>query len=543
MNEKIGNQKRFSSRRLLLLCAIGALPGAMCVHSADAQPASNTAPTNAAAMAGAQSSPAGQPRASQPLNWGALNPQPLPPGPPDPSHSFANPANAMGQHGIIIVGGQPTPGSGSAPAAAPLSVPSALGMQTQTSQQPMTQSPANALSNRQGVLGTVRARGKSTGVASLPRARKMKFAPQRASLLSQQAAARDAENAIASSIRMYMTNGFAPRRAGVSDSIATAGAIGQLTASQGPARINAVGQNALHIPSGMQLASAQGPARIKAVGQNALHVPPGIWFVNNKESGFLLTPGGYVTIQGKAFGAEVGKVQLLGHTSAGTLSLQVIDWHDDEVYALLPAGISGIPDQLATLQLTTRLGITYAIDNVTFRAARAEITLMSHLDQLVALISGPSWSTYNIRSDGFVGRSTVGGSLDCNAPGTDQLYFKPPAGWEVSGVQASFGRADSGDGDGFGHDGSRVFTPGYDLGDWARSSQPGTAPWMLPVQWGVWRSHRSPTVGPADYIPAQVVDIASYVVQIPGGTGGEDLCESDYQIFVQLIGPAGLSPY
>lgn len=257
-----------------------------------------------------------------------------------------------------------------------------------------------------------------------------------------------------------------------------------------------------------------------------------------------------MTIQGKGFGETQGDVNLVLNTTHRRLSFQVApgDWHDDEVHALLPQDISGVPDQPAALQLITRprttYRTTYTIDNASFHAARAEITLTSNLDRLVLMSSSSNWpKNPAVRSDGLMLREQHGSSIDCWAPGTDSLSFNPPAGWEVSGIEASFGRIDSGDGDGYGNSGSRVFTPGYGLGDWARVSVLGTGLWTIPVQWGVWRSHRSPSVGVADFIPYQITSVASFVVNIPGGSGSEDVCESDYSIAVHLIGPAGVSPY
>src|SRR6185312_285473 len=160
MTSSVGIRTPWANRVLLLPCVMVILAGLISVPSVTAadQRASNTAPVSSAAIGGVtQSAPASQLHNSQPLNWGALNPQPLPPGPPDPSRSLVSPANAMGQHGIIIIGGKSTqvssPGSSlnplvGAPVAAPLAAPNALGMQTQTSQQPTAPPTANAVSNR-----------------------------------------------------------------------------------------------------------------------------------------------------------------------------------------------------------------------------------------------------------------------------------------------------------------------------------------------------------------------------------------------------------
>lgn len=346
VNRNVDIRMRFANRRVLLLCAIGALPCTIFVPSASAAdpPASATAPASALGVTpGTPATSATPPRKSQPLNWGALNPQPLPPGPPDPSRSFVSPANAMSQRSVIG-GGKPVsgavPGSSltppvSAPAALQLAPVGALGNQGQ--QRPLTPPPANPLSNRPGVSGPAQptmlsnstlsssagqqalpgAKGKLSSPAVVASSKKeVKLAPLRASLLKQEAAARDAENVIARSIRLHPTDaanalGFSPSPSGpilitpagappannatggaprALQQTATALRVGKAPLSWEPGAGQARNVPASIAPA-IATAEAQRP-RMQAVGQNALHLPPGIWFVNNKESGFVVTPGG-----------------------------------------------------------------------------------------------------------------------------------------------------------------------------------------------------------------------------------------------------------
>src|SRR6185437_11163600 len=108
--------------------------------------------------------------------------------------------------------------------------------QTQTSQRPATRPPANRVSNRSGGLGAAGALRKSNRAPVVVSSKKVKLLPQRPNLLSQVTAARDAENAIAQSIRVHATNAITPiaTSASITPAISTAGL---LASSRGPARI------------------------------------------------------------------------------------------------------------------------------------------------------------------------------------------------------------------------------------------------------------------------------------------------------------------
>lgn len=253
--------------------------------------------------------------------------------------------------------------------------------------------------------------------------------------------------------------------------------------------------------------------------------PQGIWYVNNKEIDYTVAPGGYVTIHGRGFGDTMGQLNVFGTTDARQLPMQVVDWHRDEVFALLPAGTRGMHDQAMRLQLVTRDGTTYLNDRGRFRAAREETKWSTHLDRVVQLTSTSSWKA-TLAANGAVDRFEGGKSIDCKAPGTDRLVFNPPVGYEVSGIDAVWGRDDAGDGDYNGQHGSRVFTPGYSLGEWtkvttAAGRERDQTLDAIPVNWGVWRSHTSSSFG----------------------DGTLDVCSSSYQITVYLRGPAGVSPF
>jgi hypothetical protein len=212
------------------------------------------------------------------------------------------------------------------------------------------------------------------------------------------------------------------------------------------------------------------------------------------------------------------------------LPFQIIDWHDREIYAFVPAGIRGVADQSAPLQVTTRAGRAYPLDAGRFVAAREEITVNSGLGRVIWFVPGPTWSA-TLADDGRVDR-TYGGD-GCGSPGSDRLYFKPQQnGFVVSGIAWWTGREDTGDGDGNGNPGHRSFEPGYSFGDWGtgsmavgrdRSAQVPT----LTLNWGAWCS-RSENTNNSPFSHATFSSFSS---------------TSNYQVEVSLIGPAGLSPF
>src|SRR5439155_15952623 len=97
--------------------------------------------------------------------------------------------------------------------------------------------------------------------------------------------------------------------------------------------------------------------------------------------------------------------------------------------------------------------------------------------------------------------------------------FRRFDGFDVVGAAMSYGRTDSGDGDRLGRSGSRVFTPGYEFGDWANERFDTAS--SLQVHWGVFRSHTSPGL-----------------TQNPW-----DSCDSSWRLTaLTLYGPVGVTP-
>ena len=57
-----------------------------------------------------------------------------------------------------------------------------------------------------------------------------------------------------------------------------------------------------------------------------------------------VTPGGTITLTGACFGSVSGHARMLGQFPGGTVDLAVRSWTDDSVTAVVPAGLSGVPD-------------------------------------------------------------------------------------------------------------------------------------------------------------------------------------------------------
>jgi hypothetical protein len=232
--------------------------------------------------------------------------------------------------------------------------------------------------------------------------------------------------------------------------------------------------------------------------------PAEIWLVNGKRQDFLITPGGYLTISGKGFGDAIGSANVIGAFPGGAAPLRIIDWRDDEVYALLPEGLRGALDQRATVQIITQAGITHRIDGGRFVAAREEVVLTQNLRRLVSVESAGKWPA-DMDGNAAVIRTRRFGAVHCPYPDTDYLSFSRPANqYQIVGVsmqrvdptpalQAPFSD----------------FVGDYTFGEWGA---------RLPVNWGVWET--TPTL-----------------------TGTDWECNSGYRIdSITVFGPAGMSP-
>jgi hypothetical protein len=349
----------------------------------------------------------------------------------------------------------------------------------------------------------------------------MKYVPTRATELQLQATVRDAENTLAQGAHQKSVQQEPTTAA--QHAVLTAPAAG--SASPSPATAS---MRMASVPAGTRLLPA--PRSKVDTPAGMLNTPPGVWFVNDKDTGFRLTPGGNVTIFGKGFGDSAGTLNAQMQSGA-KLAYRVSSWNDREIHATLPANIRGVPDQPAGVQVSTRDGKSYTLDGGKFYATREEITLNTNLGQVIQFAGAAHWNG-TLADNGRVDREERGSNehpyFDCKSPGVDYLYFKPLLnGFVVSGIGGWFGRTDSGDGDGFGSDGNRVFTPGYSFGDWTTGSiavarDHSVQVPMIPVNWGVWRSHSGQT-------------LTQY--------GRPDECSSNYQVEVSLIGPAGMKPY
>lgn len=238
---------------------------------------------------------------------------------------------------------------------------------------------------------------------------------------------------------------------------------------------------------------------------------PGIALVNRRSKDFLVTPGGYLTIDGRGFGDTMGQVNVIGRFPGGKAALQVVDWRDTQIYALLPMGLRGAPDQVATLQVVTRQARTYRTDRANFVAAREVITFTNGIDRLVGAQKN------NLETDGTVSYLVRG--RHCN-PGGDEFTFTLPTGWMPSAIGLEPGRSDAGDGDMDGKPGRRDFFGEYRIHARNRAwNGDGT----FVIDFGVWRSRN--------------------LALSRSGEFAGDTCLSTYRLSIAVMGPAGLSPF
>lgn len=255
---------------------------------------------------------------------------------------------------------------------------------------------------------------------------------------------------------------------------------------------------------------AKGPGVLAAISQKNFE---GILQVNRRERGWHVTPGGFLTVDGQGFGNTIGEVKIFGQFPGGPLALNPVDWRSDQIYAQLPLGVRGVLDQDVQLQVVTAARKTHRLDGGRFIATRGpEFVVTTGIRRLVKQRSGSVWNAA-MGDTGRVDRLQGGHDIDCPKPSRDYLEtLDPGRGFVVTGLDAHFGRTDSGDGDQRGDAGSRTFFPGYSFGAWNGD--------QISINWGVWRSHSSPTLG--------------------GLSDGYDWCESNYQLEVSLQGPLGV---
>jgi hypothetical protein len=236
---------------------------------------------------------------------------------------------------------------------------------------------------------------------------------------------------------------------------------------------------------------------------------PGIVMVNRRTKEFLVTPGGYLTIDGRGFGDTLGQVNVIGRFPGGKAALQVVDWRDTQIYALLPVGLRGAPDQVATLQVVTRQARTYRRDRANFVAAREVITFTNGIDRLVQA------KAKNMDSDGSVSYRATG--VNCpDLETVEDFRFTLPAGWMPSVIGLEPGRSDTGDGDADGKPGRREFFGQYAIGNWDGGNR-------FQISSGVWRSRNLAAARSARF--------------------AGDTCVRSYRLSVAVMGPAGLSPF
>jgi hypothetical protein len=252
----------------------------------------------------------------------------------------------------------------------------------------------------------------------------------------------------------------------------------------------------------------------------------GIHTVNNKGTGFIVSPGVYLTIKGHGFGDVMGtgKANVIGEMPGGAAPLTLIDWRDDEIDTLLPPGLRGVPDQIVFVQVITGAGKTYKLGGGRYVATREETVVTTNIGRFVTLKSPMPYfgSPVSLSGDGSVQRywdSPIAVEMNAGCGGDlDDLQTINRNGFIVVGLDAEWGRSDSGDRDASGGPGFRKFTGRYAFGPWDAYHASGDE---IRIAWGAWWNHSSSP---------------------PKGSAAEE-CLSTYQLAVHLLGPAGVSPF
>jgi hypothetical protein len=253
---------------------------------------------------------------------------------------------------------------------------------------------------------------------------------------------------------------------------------------------------------------------------------PSIVTVNGKRSGFRLSPNNTpIIVRGSSFGTNTGRLLMRGLPS-GDIELTVFDWRDDEIFALVPATLRGVPD--GTIAVVVIKGTRQAhLEGGFFFATREDqmINDESAIRRSFTLQGDPRAPAPIIGIEGHPARverfyfhvdgdqSTL--DLPCWSPGTDHMNtIDPGHGFVVTALSFAWlsDRSSSNDVDWDGKPGSHWFAPGYSLGDWTDT---------LPVNWGVSREHTTIYLG-----------------------SGHSTCVTAYQITSMTVtGPAGVSPF
>ena len=329
-----------------------------------------------------------------------------------------------------------TPGSVlQSPAPAPAPAPTAAAMRTPSS--------VPGAAGPRGASNVEERLKKAGGIIKTSEIRA--YSPRRNEILNRQIDLMTEQNALARSLRANSA-ALSPRNATVGAKPATA----------------ALGNRSALLTSTFGTQGQSDATRATAYANTGI---TGIIQVNGKNSAVTVTPGGSLAISGRGFGAETGLVTVIVEHGMNRISLPIGAWQDDAIYATLPAGIRNLQDQPAKLQVISHAGKVYELDDVKFFATREEVLLTSRLTQVYHLVEGGSWPAYS-DDKGEVSRGSLDqGSVDCRPAGTDTLVFAPANGFEVSGIVMWHGRTDTGDGDSFGNAGSRVFFPGYSIGE------------------------------------------------------------------------------
>ncbi len=185
------------------------------------------------------------------------------------------------------------------------------------------------------------------------------------------------------------------------------------------------------------------PGNSEQVKQTVAPLVDGISSVNTMAIHFTLTPGDYVVVAGRGFGAATGALEaVLPGFPNNAVPLAVSDWDDGTVKAQLPVGITGVLDGPLKLRLTTSGQQQFDSKPGNFKARRQAYIVTTNLTQYLTFpkeyeLGRQPNGTYGARDDGSVYRYTVEAILPvATCEGTDRLSAKSlPGGFVVDSLE------------------------------------------------------------------------------------------------------------
>ena len=223
-----------------------------------------------------------------------------------------------------------------------------------------------------------------------------------------------------------------------------------------------------------------------------------------------LTPGGMVAFRASCLGANPGEVHMFGDFPGGDVKLRVDLWTDESVAATVPAELSGVLDQRATVQLVRGDGRKSNPRRLPFVARRALAQMPVPLISIVGCAQNAYCSANTISHGATTGDDQSNDSGDLS--GSDTWKIGVGNGWVLQSV--SFDSTD----------GATLTAAGFEKDDPASTN--------VNVAWA------AVNVGSMDADNSALADIFR-PFSVPDKIY---FYEAAYTLSVSAVGPVGVSP-